>query len=197
MSKIFKIFSIFILVFLVVFGIYVAGAYNQFVAKDEGVKTAWSQVENQYQRRLDLIPNLVNTVKAYSIHEADTLEAVVNARSKAIQPQINLSDSQSFSKFQLGQDLLSSSLSKLMLVVEKYPDLKADKSFLELQAQLEGSENRISVERKKYNEVVRVYNIMIRQFPKRLIASIFGFDKANLFESTKGSDVPPVVDFKK
>ncbi len=181
MSKIFKIFSIFILVFLVVFGIYVAGAYNQFVAKDEGVKTAWSQVENQYQRRLDLIPNLVNTVKAYSIHEADTLEAVVNARSKAIQPQINLSDSQSFSKFQLGQDLLSSSLSKLMLVVEKYPDLKADKSFLELQAQLEGSENRISVERKKYNEVVRVYNIMIRQFPKRLIASIFGFDKEIFF----------------
>lgn len=174
---------------------YVSQTYNDFVTKDEGVRTAWSQVENQYQRRSDMIPNLVSTVKGYSVHEADTLTAVVEARAKASQTQINLQDSQSFAKFQESQVSLSSALSRLMVVVEQYPELKADKNFLELQAQLEGTENRISVERKNYNEVVQGYNIAVRTFPKNLIARIFSFEKANLFAATEGADKPPVVDF--
>lgn len=174
-----------------------SGTYNDFVAKDEGVKTAWSQVENQYQRRLDLIPNLVSTVKGYSVHEEDTLTAVVEARAKATQTQVNLSDANSFSQFQAGQEGLSSALSRLMVVVEQYPELKADKNFLELQAQLEGTENRISVERRNYNEVVQSYNIAIRTFPKNLIARMFDFQSANLFASTEGANVAPTVDFAK
>jgi len=185
-----------IIILLVVWvGFYVMGIYNTLVTKDEGVKTAWSQVENQYQRRTDLIPNLVNTVKGYSEHEAETLEAVIQARADATKTQVNVNDAESFAKFQASQDSLSSALSRLMVVVEQYPDLKADKSFLELQAQLEGMENRISVERKSYNETVRGYNIMTRQFPKNFIANMFGFDLANLFEATEGSDIAPVVDF--
>lgn len=176
---------------------YITGVYNNLVIKDEGVKTAWSQVENQYQRRTDLIPNLVSTVKGYSIHEAETLEAVVEARAKATQTQVNVNDANSFSQFQVSQDSLSSALSRLMVVVEQYPDLKADQSFLELQAQLEGTENRISVERKNYNETVMEYNIAIRQFPKNMIAGMFGFEKANLFETQEGSDEVPIVDFER
>ena len=183
---------------LVVLGLIVlwgVGVYNTLVTKDEGVKTAWSQVENQYQRRTDLIPNLVNTVKGYSEHEASTLEAVINARAKATQTQVNINDASSFSQFQASQDSLSSALGKLMVVVEKYPDLKADKSFLELQAQLEGTENRISVERKKYNETAKDYNITTRKVPKNFIAKLFGFKQASLFKSSEGSDKAPVVDF--
>ena len=174
---------------------YFTSAYNTFVAKDEGVKTAWSQVENQYQRRSDLIPNLVNTVKGYSEHEAETLEAVINARAKATQTQVNVNDANAFAKFQASQDSLSAALGKLMVVVEKYPDLKADQSFLELQAQLEGTENRISVERRTYNETAKDYNIEIRQFPRNFIANMFNFDIANLFEAAEGSDIAPVIDF--
>jgi len=185
-----------IVVLLIVWmGFWVMGVYNSLVVKDEGVQTAWSQVENQYQRRTDLIPNLVNTVKGYSEHEAETLEAVVNARAKATQTQVNVDDAASFAKFQASQDALSSALSKLMVVVESYPDLKADQSFLELQAQLEGTENRISVERKSYNDIVRDYNISVRKFPRSFIANMFDFDKANLFEAIEGSDVAPTVDF--
>jgi len=175
---------------------FITGTYNDLVSKDEGVKTAWSQVENQYQRRSDLIPNLVNTVKGYSIHEAETLEAVVEARAKATQTQVNLSDPNSFAQFQVSQDSLSSALSRLMVVVEQYPELKANQNFLELQAQLEGTENRISVARKNYNEVVKDYNIATRQFPKNIVAGMFGFDKAMLFETTEGAEEVPVVDFE-
>lgn len=195
MTKSSKVTLGIIILLIVWVGFYVMGVYNTLVTKDEGVQTAWSQVENQYQRRTDLIPNLVSTVKGYSIHEAETLEAVVEARAKATQTQVNVDDAASFSKFQASQDSLSSALSRLMVVVESYPDLKADQSFLELQAQLEGTENRISVERRNYNEIVKDYNIMTRQFPKNSIANMFGFEKANLFESTEGADVAPVVDF--
>jgi LemA protein len=174
---------------------YITGIYNDMVAKDEGVKTAWSQVENQYQRRIDLIPNLVSTVKGYSIHEAGTLEAVVEARAKATQTQVNVADANTFSQFQASQDGLTAALGKLMVVVEQYPDLKADKNFLELQAQLEGTENRISVERKNFNESVKDYNIFIRQFPQNFIAGMFKFELANLFENQPGAETVPVVDF--
>ena len=177
-------------------GTYIVGKYNTMVTKDEGVKTAWSQVENQYQRRVDLIPNLVNTVKGYASHEADTLQAVIEARSKATQTNVDIKDAQSFAQFQASQDSLSSALSRLMVVVERYPDLKANQSFLELQAQLEGTENRISVERKTYNETVKGYNIFIRVFPNSFIAGMFGFEKANLFEAIAGSDVAPEVSFE-
>jgi len=194
MSKLLKS----VLGILVVLGLFVfwgVGVYNTLVTKDEGVKTAWSQVENQYQRRADLIPNLVNTVKGYSIHEAETLEAVVEARAKATQTQVNLNDANSFAKFQASQDSLSSALSRLMVVVEQYPDLKADQSFLELQAQLEGTENRIAVERKNYNDTAKDYNITTRKVPKNLIANLFGFDQATLFEASEGAEQAPVVDF--
>ena len=174
---------------------FVTGIYNDLVVKDESVNTAWSQVENQYQRRSDLIPNLVSTVKGYSIHEAETLEAVIQARANATKTEVNLDDANSFQQFQVSQDSLSSALSRLMVVVEQYPELKADQSFLELQAQLEGTENRIAVERMNYNETVKDYNISVRQFPRNMIAGMFGFDKANLFETSEGADAVPVVEF--
>jgi LemA protein len=169
--------------------------YNGMVKKDVAVEAAWSQVENQYQRRADLIDNLVKTVKGYSIHEAETLQAVTEARAKASQTQVNLDDSSPFTQFQASQDSLSSALSRLMVVVEQYPNLKADQSFLELQSQLEGTENRIAFERKNYNETVMEYNIMIRQFPKNIIAEMFEFEKAELFESESGAEVVPEVNF--
>lgn len=198
MSKAFKvllaILAVVVIVGLAIF-FYITGVYNNMVAMDEGAKTAWSQVENQYQRRSDLIPNLVSTVKGYSIHEAETLEAVVKARAEATQTNVNVSDTNSFSEFQNSQDSLTAALGKLMVVVEQYPDLKADKTFLELQAQLEGTENRISVARKNFNETVRDYNIYIRQFPNNFIAGMFRFEKANLFENQPGAEIAPVVDF--
>ena len=198
MSKSWKIIVI-VLGVVVLLGIliltYVMDAYNDLVKRDEGVQTAWSQVENQYQRRMDLIPNLVNTVKGYSEFEAATLEAVISARARATQTQVNIEDVNSFAQFQDSQNALSSALSRLMVVVEQYPELKANQNFLELQAQLEGTENRISVERKNYNETVREYNIRIRQFPKNMIAGMFGFEKANLFESAEEAVIPPVVEF--
>ena len=195
MTKSSKIGLGIIVLLLIWVGFYFMDVYNSLVTKDEVVKTAWSQVENQYQRRSDLIPNLVNTVKGYSEHEAETLEAVVEARAKATQTQVKLDDPNSFAQFQASQDALSSALSRLMVVVEQYPDLKADQNFLELQAQLEGTENRISVERKNYNETVQDYNISIRKFPRSFIANMFGFEKANLFEAKEGSEEAPVVDF--
>jgi len=199
MSKGLKIaIGIIVVLAVVAIGIFmfVSGIYNGLVIKDESVKTAWSQVENQYQRRADLIPNLVSTVKGYSIHESETLTAVVEARAKATQTQINLKDENSFAQFQASQDNLSSALSKLMVVVEQYPDLKANQNFLELQAQLEGTENRISVERKNYNDTVKDYNIAIRTFPENVVAGMFGFNPANLFANKEGADVAPVVDFQ-
>ena len=157
---------------------WVKGVYNNMVTQDEGVKTAWSQVENQYQRRMDLIPNLVNTVKGYAAHEKETLEGVVNARAEATKTTIDPSNltEESLKKFQTAQGELGNALSRLMLVLERYPDLKANQNFMELQAQLEGTENRISVERKRFNEVAQSYNTYIRQFPNNILSGMSSID---------------------
>ena len=175
----------------------IKGTYNQMVTLDEGVGAQWAQVENVYQRRADLIPNLVSTVKGYATHEKETLEGVIEARAKATSTTIDASNlnAQSIQQFQAAQDGLSSALSKLMVVVERYPDLKANQNFLELQAQLEGTENRIAVERKKFNEVARQYNTYIRSFPKNIYASIFGFEKKAYFQAQTGADTAPKVEF--
>jgi LemA protein len=167
------------------------------VEMDESVSSSWSQVENVYQRRADLIPNLVNTVKGYAAHEQETLTAVVEARAKATSVTIDPTklDANSIQQFQEAQSGLSSALSRLMVVVEKYPDLKANESFLNLQAQLEGTENRITVERQKFNETARGYNTYIRKFPQSFIASIRDFEKKAYFEAEKGAEKAPKVEF--
>lgn len=167
------------------------------VAQDENVKTAWSQVENQYQRRMDLIPNLVNTVKGYAAHEKETLEGVVSARAQATQTTIDPSNlnEESMKKFQAAQGELSSALSRLMVVLERYPDLKANQNFSELQAQLEGTENRISVERKRFNEVAQTYNTYIRSFPSNILAGMFGFQSKAYFTAETGAEKAPKVEF--
>ena len=163
----------------------------------EGVTAQWSQVENVYQRRSDLIPNLVNTVKGYADFEKETLTQVIEARAKATSVNINPDklDAQSLQNFQNAQSGLSSALSKLMVVVEKYPDLKANQNFLDLQAQLEGTENRITVERQKFNQSAQAYNTFIRQFPKNIFAGMFGFEKKAYFEAEKGAEKAPEVKF--
>lgn len=173
------------------------GSYNSMVTKDEEVKTAWSQVENQYQRRMDLIPNLVNTVKGYASHERQTLEGVVNARAQATQTVIDPSNlnEQSLKKFQAAQGELTNALSRLMIILERYPDLKANQNFLELQAQLEGTENRISVERKRFNEAARSYNTYIRSFPRNILAGMFGFQPKPYFTADPGAEKAPKVEF--
>ena len=183
----------------VVLGIYFwfQGTYNNMVKMDEGVQAAWSQVENVYQRRADLIPNLVATVKGYASHEQQTLEGVISARSKATQITVNPEDltSEQLAKYQKAQGELGSALGKLLAITENYPDLKANTNFLELQAQLEGTENRIAVERKKFNEAARVYNTTIRQFPKNIVAGMFGFEKKPYFEAQEGAEQAPKVEF--
>ena len=172
-------------------------SYNSMVTKEEGVTSAWAQVQNVYQRRADLIPNLVATVKGYAAHEQETLEGVLNARAKATQTTIdpaNLTE-ESMKQFQAAQGELGSALQKLMVVVERYPDLKANQNFLELQAQLEGSENRITVERQKFNETARAYNTYIRQFPKNILSGIFGFERKAYFEAAEGAETAPKVEF--
>lgn len=173
------------------------GTYNGLVSREEGVSSQWAQVQNVYQRRADLIPNLVETVKGYADFEKSTLTAVIEARSKATAVNINPENlnAESLKTFQESQGNLSSALARLMVVVEKYPDLKANQNFLELQAQLEGTENRITVERKKFNETAQEYNTFIRKFPKNLFASMFGFDKKAYFESTPGAEKAPEVKF--
>lgn len=172
-------------------------SYNSMVTKEEGVTSAWAQVENVYQRRADLIPNLVATVKGYAAHEQETLEGVVNARAKATQTTIDPANmtEESMKQFQAAQGELGSALQRLMVVVERYPDLKANQNFLELQAQLEGSENRITVERQKFNETARAYNTYIRQFPKNILSGIFGFERKAYFESAEGAETAPKVEF--
>ncbi len=173
------------------------GAYNGLVRMDEQVNQAWAQVENVYQRRLDLIPNLVETVKGYAAHEKSTFIAVTEARAKAagtISRDV-ITDPQKFQQFQESQLALSSALSRLMLVVERYPDLKANENFLSLQAQLEGTENRISVERGRFNEAAQIFNTMIRQFPTNIIGGMFGFRSKEYFKSEKGAEVVPKVQF--
>lgn len=175
----------------------VKNSYNTMVSLEEGVTAQWSQVENVYQRRADLIPNLVNTVRGYAEHERETLQGVIEARAKATSVNIDPTNlnAQSIQQFQEAQSGLSSALSRLMVVVEKYPDLKANQSFLDLQAQLEGTENRIAVERRKFNESAQNYNTTIRKFPKNIMANIFGFENKNYFEAEKGAEKAPVVQF--
>ena len=174
-----------------------AGSYNNMVSYDETVITAWSNVENVYQRRADLIPNLVNTVKGYATHERETLTEVIDARAKATSVSIDAGslNAGAMQQFQQAQEGLSSALSKLMVVVERYPDLKANQNFLELQAQLEGTENRIAVERRKFNESVKVYNTYIRSFPKNMVAGIYGFERKIQFKADAGADKVPEVKF--
>lgn len=176
---------------------WVKGTYNNMVKEDESVKTAWSQVENQYQRRMDLIPNLVNTVKGYATHERETLEGVVSARAEATKTSIDPSNlnEEAIKKFQVAQGELSSALSRLMVVLERYPDLKANQNFMELQAQLEGTENRISVERKRFNEVAQSYNTNIRSFPTNILAGMFGFQPKAYFAAETGAEKAPKVEF--
>ena len=177
--------------------LWLVGAYNGMVTAEEGVQSAWSQVENVYQRRMDLIPNLVNTVKGYASHEAETLEGIVNARSKATQVTVdpeNLTPEE-LQKFNEAQGELSGALGKLLAITEAYPDLKANQNFSELMAQLEGTENRIATERMKFNEVAKGYNTLIRRFPKSIIAGMFGFEKKGYFEAQAGAENAPKVEF--
>lgn len=190
-----------IIIIIVVIGFltysWLTGAYNSMVTLSESVDKQWADVENVYQRRADLIPNLVSTVKGYASHEKETLEGVINARAKATSTTIDAGTltPDKIAAFQQAQDGLSSALSKLMVVVERYPELKANQNFLELQAQLEGTENRISVERRKFNESARSYNTYIKLFPKNMLASMFGFEKKPYFEAQKGAETAPKVEF--
>lgn len=176
---------------------YGISANNNMVEKQEGVRTAWSQVENQYQRRADLIPNLVNTVKGYATHEEQTLTNVIEARAKATQVKVDpdqLTD-EALQKYMASQNNLSQALGRLMVVAEQYPELKANENFQMLQTQLEGTENRISSERQRFNETAKEYNIYIRKFPRNIFAGILGFKPQAYFESIAGAEVAPVVAF--
>jgi len=177
--------------------VWVKNAYNSMVTADENVQTAWSQVENVYQRRADLIPNLVATVKGYAAHESATLENVVAARAKATQVTVDPSDltEEALAQFNEAQGELSAALGRLMMIQENYPDLKANQNFSDLQAQLEGTENRIATERMKFNESAKAYNTLIRKFPDNIIASVFGFEKKGYFEAQTGAETAPTVEF--
>ena len=183
-----------IIVIIIFWGI---GGYNGMVSLDEGVQNKWADVETQYQRRADLIPNLVNTVKGYAAHESQTLENVVKARSEAssvkVDPQ-NITP-EKLAEYQKAQSGVSSALGRLMVIVEKYPDLKANQNFLELQSQLEGTENRINTARRDFNEAAKGFNTEIRRFPKNILAGMFGFEKKAYFEAEKGAEKAPEVQF--
>jgi LemA protein len=171
--------------------------YNRMVGLEETVTAEWAQVENAYQRRADLIPNLVNTVKGYADFEQETLTGVIEARAKATSVTVDPTNlnAASIQQFQSAQEGLGSALSRLMVVVERYPDLKANQNFLDLQAQLEGTENRIALARKRFNDATRSYNTYIRRFPALITANIFGFDQKAYFEATEGAEEAPVVEF--
>ncbi|AGA77442.1 LemA family protein [Echinicola vietnamensis] len=186
---------------LVVVGIFVytkaVGTYNQFVRTEEDINGKWAEVETQYQRRADLIPNLVNTVKGYADFEKETLEGVINARAKATSINLNADDlsPEKVAQFQQAQDQLGGSLSRLMVAVERYPDLKANQNFLDLQSQLEGTENRIAVARRNFNQSVQAYNANLRQFPNNIFAGWYGFEKKGYFEAAEGAENAPTVEF--
>ena len=189
------------IVIIIAISIYSWGvrSYNNMVTMDESVKEKWSQVENVYQRRMDLIPNLVATVKGYAAHEKETFQAVTEARAK-LGGMVNigeevLNDPAMFEKYQAAQSSLSGALQRLMVVQENYPQLKADQNFLALQDQLEGTENRITVERKRFNETAKMYNVYIKQFPRAFLANMFGFSEKPYFKAAEGSDVAPKVEF--
>lgn len=182
---------------VVVLGIMGVSKYNTMVSKDEAVVTQWANVETQYQRRADLIPNLVNTVKGYASHEKDVFESVTKARAQATSVTIDASNltPAMMQQYQAAQSGLNSALSRLLAVAERYPELKANQNFLELQAQLEGTENRIAVERRRYNEMAQDYNVYIRKFPNSMFSGMFGFERRPPFEAEKGSEKAPDVQF--
>lgn len=190
-------FGVFFVVVLLLVGT-VGGTYNRLVTAEEGVSEAWSQVENVYQRRSDLIPNLVNTVKGYAMHEKETLSAVINARAKATQTTISsdvVNDPALMAQFQQAQGTLSSALSRLLVSVERYPDLKANQNFLALQSQLEGTENRIAVERRRFNTVSKEFNTLRRKFPTVFLANMMGFKEKTYFKAEAGAEKAPEVQF--
>ena len=182
---------------LAIIVLWVANVYNAFVAAEEEVESAWAQVENQYQRRSDLVPNLVATVKGYAAHEQETLEGVVEARAKATQITIDPTNAtpEQLAAFQAAQGELSQALGRLLAVAENYPDLKANENFRDLQSQLEGTENRIAVARQLFNESARQFNTAIRRFPNNIIAGICGFEKKPYFEAEEGANKAPKVEF--
>jgi len=183
---------------VLIFGSFFVGRYNTMVRSQETVNEAWAQVENVYQRRLDLIPNLVETVKGVANFEQETFTAVAEARAKAGQVQIGadtINDPEAFQRFQEAQGQVTSALSRLLVTVERYPELKANQNFLELQSQLEGTENRIAVERRRFNETAREFNTLIRTFPNSIIAAVAGFKPKAYFDATEGADRAPKVEF--
>lgn len=188
------IITIVVIVLVALWGIL---SYNGLVGMDENVSNQWANVETQYQRRSDLIPNLVNTVKGYAKHESQTLEAVMAARSQATQVKIDPSNCtpQQLAAYQKSQGDVTTALGKLLAITENYPDLKANQNFLELQSQLEGTENRINVARKDFNDSAKKYNTSLRRFPRNIIASMFGFEKRNYFEAEAGAEKAPKVEF--
>lgn len=177
--------------------IWVIKGYNGLVTAEEMVTTEWANVESQYQRRADLIPNLVSTVKGYATHEQETLDAVVSARARATQMTVDAKDltPEKLQEFQAAQGEIGSALGRLLMVTENYPELKANQNFMALQEQLEGTENRIQVARQKFNTTAQTYNTMIRRFPKNVLAGMFGFDKKAYFEAEEGSEKAPAVQF--
>ena len=187
--------TIIVLVIIAVVAIWGITGYNGLVKADEALNTAWSNVENQYQRRADLIPNLVNTVKGYAEHEKETLDAVVAARTRATQVTVDAENltPEKLQEYQKIQNEVGAALGRLLAVAEAYPDLKANTNFLELQAQLEGTENRISVERRNFNEAAKSYNTSIRTFPRSILAGMFGFEKRPYFEAQQGVETVPVA----
>ena len=182
---------------IVILVIWAISGYNGMVKMDEQVQNSWANVETQYQRRADLIPNLVSTVKGYAKHEQQTLEDVVKARSEATQVKVDAENltPEKLAAFQKAQSGVSSALGRLLAVAENYPDLKANQNFLELQSQLEGTENRITVARKDFNDAAKLYNLSIRKFPKNILAGMFGFEKKSYFEAEAGSEKAPKVEF--
>ncbi len=196
MKKSFIVIAVIVVIVVALFG-WVKGTYNGMVEQEENVSKAWSQVENVYQRRADLIPNLVNTVKGYAAHEKETLEGVLAARAKATQMTVNLDDlsEENIKKYQAAQGDLQQAMGRLLMLTENYPDLKANENFRDLQAQLEGTENRITVERQKFNEAAKEYNTNIRKFPNNIFAGMFGFEKKGYFEAREGAEKAPEVKF--
>jgi len=183
-----------LVIILILIGVFI---FNKMTSKEVSAETQWANVESAYQRRADLIPNLVATVKGYAAHEKETLEGVIKARSEATKTTINAGDltPEKMAQFQKAQQGLNGALSKLLLTVERYPDLKANQNFLELQSQLEGTENRINVERNNFNNLTKEYNIFIRKFPMNLLARVFGFEQIATFKSNPGSENAPKVEF--
>jgi LemA protein len=182
---------------LAIIALWAVNAYNGLVEQEENVESAWSQVENQYQRRADLVPNLVATVKGYAAHEQQTLEGVIEARAKATQLEVNPErlNAEDLAAFQAAQGQLSQALGRLLAIAESYPDLKANENFRDLQAQLEGTENRIAVARQQFNETARAYNTKVRRFPTNIIASFAGFEKKAYFEAEPEASKAPKVEF--